>query len=140
MARKEAERFSIEAAVETAFGEVETLAEEMRSWYDNLPPGLQENDKGCRVEECASVLGAVDVVEVPQVLIDGADLADPPVIVSPLPRRASRADRLGWAVELLNQAAEAARKHGGDEADEFADALESAVMELEQAEFPGMYG
>ncbi len=126
-------------AINTAFDEIETLAEEMRNWHDGMPENLQNGDKGGRVEECADLLENVQYIDLPEELAsEGTD--EEIVTVAKLPNRASRADRLGWAINLLSGAAEIVKKKGGDEAMTFADELESAVQELEGAEFPGMFG
>ncbi len=126
-------------AIDAAFSEVESLADEMRNWYDGMPENLQGGDKGAQIEECADLLESVQPVPLPEELTsEGTD--EEVVTVPKLKARASRSDRLGWAINLLTASAEAIKKKGGDEAIQTADSLEEATQELEGAEFPGMFG
>src|ERR1035437_3724009 len=42
--------------VEDAFSEFESLAGELSEWYDNLPEGFQQGDKGSAIEEAKDSL------------------------------------------------------------------------------------
>lgn len=152
MARKKKQpvviELSLETALDDAFSEVENLADEMRSWYDNMPENLQQGDKGCRVDEAASALENVQRLELPECLnserkisvgrIDG--------------RKTSRAARLSEAVNLLelvkadaeqfvhDELEEGDEDNEADEVNSFVNELQQAIDELEGVEFPGMFG
>ena len=147
MAKRQVENFTVEAAVSAAFGELESLAEEMRSWYDNMPESFQNAERGERVGEAADTLEQIQAPELPK-LLEERDIVE--VSMYPVRKRASRADRRDWAVGLLDQAASMIRtlaeeleKEEGTEDDTLegiADEIESAKDEAEQVEFPSMYG
>lgn len=47
---------TVEGCVSDAMSELQSLGEELRSWYDNMPENLQGGDKGNQVDEAASAL------------------------------------------------------------------------------------
>lgn len=51
---------TIRDALEDGVSEIESLAEEMRSWYDNMPEGFQNAERGERVGEAADTLENAD--------------------------------------------------------------------------------
>jgi hypothetical protein len=59
---------TVEEAYSEFHGEIETLAEEMRSWYDNMPEGPQSGQKGSDVDEAASALEGIDERDIPEAL------------------------------------------------------------------------
>jgi hypothetical protein len=46
--------------VSEAYSELQSLAEEVRQWYDGLPENLQSGDKGSRLEQAADTLENLD--------------------------------------------------------------------------------
>jgi len=139
-----------------AYSEVTSLAEEMREWYDNLTEGLQQTDRGTRVEEAANTLEGISEQ-------DSTDLMNE-VEVYHLPSldTSSRSKRAAEAASLLQSVAAACHdyvsEHRGeaktedsddsgtsyedsdyDELDSIADQCENDAGEVEGVEFPGMY-
>ncbi len=146
--KKEPRKVSLADAVSEAFGEIESLAEEMRSWADNLEEKFSNTSKYETVSETADQLESVSEPSLPDEL---PDLTVEYVDLPPRKRGYSRADRCGQAnyilqvcCDLLDSEIEA---HEKDEVDEprdsleaLRDELESAKSETECCEFPGMYG
>jgi hypothetical protein len=136
-------------AIEEAFSEIESLAEEMRSWADGMPESLQGGDKYSAVDEAASSLENASRPDEPGDELDGITVT----IQDPTPRRRgySRADRLGQAVYILDACISALEDFAASEdpefpeekaeaADAYKDEIENAKSEVESVEFPGMYG
>lgn len=132
-------------AVSEALGEVSSLAEEMRNWADALEEKFSATEKYSRVNDCADLLEGVSEPDCP------AELSDVEVTVQdPLPNpRASRADRLGTACDMLSACVDRlgeiyddeSQPHGKREAaGVLRDDVEDIKSELESADFPGMYG
>lgn len=153
MAKKKAiqyDKFTIVDALSAAFSDIESLQDEMQSWYDNMPEGLQSGNKGEAVSEAADALSNVSEVEVPNTLTDNAQFMALTVSVGPLKKRASRASRLDYALGLLQTARDEVDGHINaetvraedvkEEAQSVIDELDTAISELEGLEFPGMYG
>lgn len=129
-------------AFNEAQGEVESLAEEMRSWFDNMPENLQGGDKGGMVDEAANTLEGIDMnidlpasvheVEITERLVGRQRRR---------PSRGSRRDRIAGLidsiVEVLRNGPEDAPDH--EEREDAAEMLDTAKDELEGVEFPGMY-
>jgi hypothetical protein len=142
-------KMSIADAVSEAHGELQGLAEEMRSWADNLEEKFSSTDKYARVSEAADTLEGFEEPQCPEwastVEVEFMDLP-------PKRRGYSRADRCGQACYILDQCIqecqEMAEKTGEDEAastkrdeaEQLADNLENMKSEAEGVEFPGMYG
>jgi hypothetical protein len=144
-----------EDLVSQALGEIESLAEELRSWFDNMPESFQQADKGQAIDEAAQALEDISSFD-PDALV-----AALPVVHLPDERVSSRSDRACEAAATLRdvqEAAEAAREAltaeipGWVESDGTTspDAIREALSELEQqcgdvidtiegVEFPGMY-
>jgi hypothetical protein len=59
---------TIEEAYSEFHGEIETLGEEMRAWYDNMPEGPQNGEKGSAVDEAAEALEGIDERDIPEAL------------------------------------------------------------------------
>ena len=145
-----------------AYSEITSLAEEMRSWYDNLTDTLQQNDRGQRVDEAANTLESISEQ-------DSIDLMNE-VEVYHLPSldTSSRSKRAAEAASILQSVAAACHdyvsEHRGeakteddekseesddsgtayeesdyDELDSIADQCENDAGEVEGVEFPGMY-
>ncbi len=139
-----------------AFDEIESLAEEMRSWHDGMPENLQDGNKGCEVSEAAEALEGISRVELDD-LIEG--LGDYKLVYRPLPFGNSRSSRACEAASQLRGAMEAmreifdalkiAREILGDKVnvgDDELSEIEACCVELDEAaetvegvNFPGMY-
>ena len=94
-------------AISTAFGVITELAEEMREAFDNTPESLQSSGAGEARGEAADALEQISEPDVPE------GLGDLPVTFSllPLPRKASRADRLSDGLEYAKQAISVLEDH-----------------------------
>lgn len=136
-----------------AVGEViavcEELAEEMRSWADNMPESKQGSAKADEVEAAADALENVESSDFGTPTPEQAFLNELKVtIVDPTPRRAprSRATRLGDAVIILTLCINALEEFENEDVDKEATANEylSELQDLESTldgvEFPGMFG
>ena len=104
MSKTTLEEADVEGAISTAYGEIEQLNEELTNWYDNLPENFQSGDKGDMLQEATGILGSIDEINVPDC---AASLA---VTYSALKRKASRATRRDFAVEILNSVSAALRE------------------------------
>lgn len=136
---------NISSLVEDAMSEVESLQDEMQSWYDNLSEGFQQTEKAERIQEAADVLSNVSGmgIDVPD------EFSEVNTVYFPSLKVNSRADRAAEAASMLQAATDAAREHAenreqDEEQDEldtsWIDEVEEAIGELESVEFPGMYG
>ena len=143
---------SVSGLIDEGLQELQSLGEEMRSWYDNMPESFQNGDKGSMVDESASALEniatEVDVPEEGDVEVTHTH--------RPMKRKASRADRRDHAVGMLTAAKERLEElrdeqieaevdpddQGVDEVDydSAIDELDNIIGEAEGVEFPGMYG
>ena len=157
---------TIDDLIGDANGIIQELAEEMRSWHDNMPEGLQNGDKGQEVDQAASDLESIDEIEVPESLTD--------VKLVHLPPRTggSRGDRLAEATSMLEavmewlegddvqqhlldkgETAESASKsdavegedhdnatyYSRDDVEALEEGIENAMGYAEGVSFPGMY-
>lgn len=126
--------------VSDAFSEIQCLSEEMQEWYDNLPEGFQQSERGERVQEAADALSYLDEVDVPE------EFQDLKAVYIPAFEIESRRDRASEVSSMLQTAAETIRQFMEDEskADEYddgiADQLEETASSVDDVEFPGMYG
>jgi len=136
---------TVGAAVPDALSEFQSLGEEMRDWYDNMPENLQGSDKGSQVEEAASALENIEQdIDVPEA-VDSL-----PVRYTERQDKHSRSARRDYAVTLLSAAIAQAQDWLDDEANEehdahddvetFIDAAQQALDEAEAVDFPGMMG
>lgn len=96
---------SVEGAVSDAQSEIESLAEEMRSWYDNMPENFQNGDVGSRVSEAADTLEGISWPEAPE-----AVSSLPVSYTTPSRRRASRRERRDDATCAIDMAISVARE------------------------------
>lgn len=130
--------------------DLEELREEMSTYYDNLPEGLQESEQGTRAKTAEEQLGeAYNAIE--DLDFDGPHGDDPisyqemrPYGAKVPPRR-MRAATIGFQLKALNQAAKDLRDEytlteDSSEWSEAAEALGDAIESLDTVEFPGMYG
>lgn len=146
---------NVDSLVDEAFSEIESLAEEMRSWYDNLTEGLQQTSKAEEINEAADTLEGIDRIDCPE-SADGIEvLRLPGLNVNSRSDRASDAqDMLTCAFEAVNDRVgelqdERDQKSGGEEKDElenriqelesYSEELERAADEVGNVSFPGMY-
>jgi len=135
---------TVESLVGDGYGEVESLGEEMREWYDGMGENLQCSGNGEAVGEAADALeNASDAPELPTVL------GEIKLVFLPDLKITSRNDRCCEAASCLRQASDAIGEYiaaedvkGDDATDyqEITDQLANHADELEAVDFPGMYG
>jgi hypothetical protein len=129
------ERYTRKAGrlIDNAFDDLQELGNELEWSVDNLPDSLQGSYQAEQKREVGEEL--VRLAEEKPDLPDGA--ADVLVLHYPSLHQFSRAKRASEIAASLRSAAEALTGRGfGDVADE----LEDVAGQLEQVEFPGMYG
>lgn len=131
---------------------IESLAEEMRSWADNLEENFSGTQRYEIVSTTADTLEGIDVT-VPDELEDGKKFFFKyrTVAVSPSKmRHRSRANQMADAVEIwqalvtyLDEIADSTGKYSPAEieaASSMSSDVQNAIDEAEGCEFPGMYG
>jgi sugar (pentulose or hexulose) kinase len=142
---------TVAGAINTAFGVLEELAEEMREAYENTPESLQSSAVGEARSEAADALESISEPDMPEW---AADVAVKFTLL-PLKRNASRSARRDEAVEYARQAFEALEAHREQQAaiettddentdlidalDALLDETQTMIDEAEAVEFPGMY-
>jgi len=137
--------------VEDAQTEAEELRGEAQEWLDGVPENLQQGDVAQRLEECISVMEGIDLeIEVPEaaagekVEYQEAMPADKRRGPSRNTRAANIAAMLEAAAAVLSEWADALEKKGDagavDEARTVIEQISTAQQELENADFPGMFG
>jgi hypothetical protein len=142
---------TIEDAVSEAFGEIQSLAEEMREAYDNTPEALQNSGVGEARGEAADNLENISEPEVPTELQGDKFKVtwQVPVLSPSKQRKRSRSNRRYDAIETLNQVVARLEELKEDEeqseevreaAESFVDDVQTVIDEAESVEFPGMYG
>lgn len=154
---------TVSAAIADANSEVESIADEMREWADNIEEKFSTTDKYQRINDAAETLENLDKPDETDMDSD----ADRVITVgqsvqSRKGRATSRACRAGNAASLYDAAASELRDYAeelrekvktltdqveidplnkyAEEADELADACEAAKDEVEGVELPGMFG
>lgn len=141
---------TVAEAVSAGWGEISSLAEEVREIVDNAPEGLNQTQRIQTLDETANYLENIDEPEVPEAL-SGVRVEWTQLLPRTARRGLSRADRCSNAVAALEVAATAAQtwmddheeEEGGEDHDavlEFLDSVQGAIDDAEAAEFPGMFG
>jgi hypothetical protein len=135
---------SVDGLVSDAFAEFESLADELQSWYDNLPEPFQQGEKGDELQSAINTLQNLVAPDVPE------EVANIPVVYMPEVGELSRATRCAEAAGMLNGAIEAVDHALSDieeeeedrksEWESFMDDLRSVAEEAEGVEFPGAFG
>ncbi len=157
---------SVEDLVSEAFGEIESLKDELQEWRDSIPLTLQDGDKASQLDDAISSLESHEAPDVP------ASAGDLTGTYTKTPGRLSRSNRRYEACAMAGAACDAVRarieelseieydedgkrKGAGDgeahateeerdsdvsDLETLADALEEATGEWENVEFPGMFG
>lgn len=140
-------------AINTMCSGIESLGQELRDWYDNMPENMQGGSKGDEVDEAATTLEDISEPDVP------ASIKDFPLSFRALPllKRATRSDRLDdflsygrQAIEVIEARIEglAVRDPARTEEDqqEEIDAMETlrdetqqCIDDAENVSFPGAY-
>ena len=136
---------SADSLMSQAYEEIATLAEEMRSWYDNLSENLQQGERAERIDDAASTLENVTAQDAVEVMgkIDVLFLPDLDL--------GSRAKRAAEAASMLTSVANALREfsenqgqadedEGDEDLESIASQCETDASEVENVEFPTMFG
>ena len=129
-----------------AYDGIAKLQAEMESAFDNTPEGLRDSAIGEARAEAAERLEAVaeNLPELPEAF------AAIKLTHYPSTARKTRSERAADAADMLRQVAEAIRQHveasktlkspDRKKASEVCDQLDVDVKEIEEIEFPGMFG
>jgi len=144
------EHLKLSDAVSNGYSELESLAEEMREWSDNMEEKLSHTEKYERVSECAETLEGFQEPDVPEFAQEQMLSV---MQFQPGRRGLPRRVRRDNAVNYLTVAKECAeemkteREGKGDyfeaqceELDELIGELEQTIDDAEAVEFPGMFG
>jgi len=155
---------TVEALVDEAFSDAQSVGEELREWYDNMPENFQSGDRGCAIDEAASNCENLDQPTMPGNVGSGEpldlyefDIRSVPVLFLPSLNCNSRSIRLSEAASQLQTVVDLFRDaERGDERfptgvwdkdgelhqdiASWLDELENQINELEHIEVPGMYG
>lgn len=140
-------RRTVSDALSEAFGEFESLRDELQEWYDNLPESFQNGSKGDALQEAVSQLE-----DLSEPSINSEEIRQLGIVCLPgTLRSCSRSARCSNAVEILESCVEALQEMKDKKSDENCmteevGECESLIDELSQAidtanyvEFPGMY-
>jgi len=130
--------YRVSDLVASVFCDVESLADELTEWYDNMPEGFQNSSKGEELQEAIDTLSGIDQVEVPE------EYAEVEIISLPM-YPTSRRERAEEAIDCLRTVAEAIQDYIDQSTDDveldgsiIVD-LNNAADTLEEVQFPGMY-
>lgn len=131
---------TVASTIESAFSEIEELASEVREVVDNASGTPRENTS--RIQTLDATASALEALSAPDTPDEEHDL--PVVYTVDEHRRMSRSDRRYRIIAMLEACAEVlgARENVPEEDpwDGVQDKIEEASSELENVEFPGMYG
>lgn len=152
-------RSTLDAAVSDAFADLQTLAEEMREAFDNMPESLQSSPYADGLTEAADSLEYMSEPSVPEMFKDANEVTIE--WIEDRTKNLSRADRCNNAVNALRAALEYCeelretleaeqRNAAGDEpetdkldremrisaVDQFVDELNDVIDTAEGVEFP----
>lgn len=146
---------SIEDAISEAFGELQSLGEEMREAFDNTPESLQNSGVGEARGEAADALENISEPDIPTEL-QGDKFKVKWQVHAMTPKqqmKQSRSARRDDALATLNAVAyfldqiddeENSDAHYSDEEKEAAstlvDEVRQMIDEAESVDFPGMFG
>lgn len=136
-----AKRFTttVGALIDDGYSQAESVGEELRDWYDNLPESFQMAEKGELLDEGANAVENA-VCEKPDDLPER--IADLPAVYVP-GVGTSRSAQLCEAAEMLRMALSELPESDEDEdldLDGVRSTLEQAADEFEGVECPGMFG
>lgn len=146
------QKSTIAALVSDGFSELQTLAEELRDWYENLP----ENFKDGRgdIDDAASALERLsEPSDCPSATVGAVQVEYLPMKPKRHVSRAARRDQACYEMGLALEAAKAwveaqdaehgkPAEEGDDDADvdSWCDEVQEVIDEAEGVDFPGMRG
>ena len=133
---------TVSGLIDEGLSELQSLGEEMRSWYDGMPENLQSGGKGETVSQSADTLENLPTeIEVPESAAEAEVVYHLP---KPKKRPPSRATRRDAAVNLLEIAKgrleELQQEQDEEDFDTPINELDEAISAASDVEFPGMYG
>lgn len=141
----------LEDLVSSAFGDLQSLGEEMREAFDNTPESLQNDGVGAARGEAADNLENLSEPECPEELQGERFIVkyQERQLSPSAQRKLSRSGRCSSACDDLRHAIEYLEnieddktytKEEREAASEFKGEIENLIDEAEAVEFPGMYG
>ncbi len=98
----------IDGAKSMAFSEIDSIKDELQSWYDNLPESFQNGDKGSALQEAVDALEQDSEPDCPDVL-DGIECE-----YSEYVGHIGRPKRRDTAVNAIRAAVDAARNRASE--------------------------
>lgn len=147
------EETTILGLVEIARDEIEGLRDELDEAISNMEEHFSNTDRFARYQEAKDALDVCDVVDMDMPQEAGPFLETAQTFTYRAKPRASRADRLGLAIDRLYTAMEAVEGGIADAAEAvdnpegYVDALETVRDRIQEildgvdgVEFPGMFG
>lgn len=144
-----ARRFTttVDALISDAFGEFESLRDELQEWLDGIPESLQNGQKSDDLQTAIDTLDNLQAPDVPTEVSSLETVYIPQEKIDSRPdRRDDAVNRLATAVDVLNDAMddEDAEVKYTDEQKEtiqqLIDDLENHIDDAEGVEFPTMFG
>lgn len=128
-------------AVSYAYGEISSLAEEVREVVDSAEGGRAETQRIQTLGETADTLENISEPNVPETLaqiqVSFLEIPSGKRGLSRAKRRDNATSAMSGVVAILENLEDEALQ---DEADELRDQVENDQSEAEGAEFPGMFG
>jgi hypothetical protein len=133
---------TVDSLICDAYGEFETLRDELQEWYDNLPEAFQSGDKGDQLQTC------IDELEVEQPSPEPW-IENLMAFYLPHEKITSRQDRCNEAIDMLNVVFETLNTKFDDESctetqkeelQEIIDGIDACIATVECVEFPSMMG
>lgn len=145
---------SLYATITEAWGEIDSIKEELQQWYDNLPESFQNGTKGDGIQDAINTIESCSEPNVPEENEASTALGKLPITHIPSENVKSRSDRrdevvsqLQSCIDTIDKLLEKNKKDLTDDektmitpAKELRDELDTLVNELGYVEFPGMYG
>lgn len=141
--------FALTALINDSWAELESLKDEIQSWYDNLPESFQNGEKGDALQD---VINTFDNCSEPTAPEEDSALGKLKIICIPAVDVKSRAARLDEVVKQFQACIDELNKLaamkpedrpegiGDDLGTELKDELEAIINEINDIEFPGAFG
>lgn len=136
--------------MEQAYGEISNLAEEMRSWYDNLPEGLRSSSRGEAIDETANdlerispqnsieLMTKINVYHLPE--LDESSRSKRATEVSSILRDVSSAIQGYLETQKIEDVEDTELKEALNDLEFIQNQCDDDAEMLEQISFPTMFG
>jgi hypothetical protein len=138
---------TVDALISDAFGEFESLRDELQDWYDGMPENLQGSQKGEDLQNAIDTLGNLEAPVVPTEVENLETVYIPQEKIDSRPdRRDDAVSKLATAVDVLNDAMDdedSETKYTDEQKEgiqQLIDDLENLASDAESVEFPTMFG